>query len=278
MHFHSRFAFPQTVGYGVNRCYQQTGRGGVEMTLSREFLGAVSTMIIYGQEQKANLFNYYYYGTYSFSTNPPSSVVAVLKYKGSVVANLTGYLLKVSFSQVQYLFYDTSEDMYSFDEVDIYTFYNGVLQYLVAKYTNLNYTKSSSEAVTVYFTLCLLNTPSEFVNYSFLYLLVPNLYQYNVFNFTFYSGIYSYEVQGVTGTISFIGAGLTKNGFAIFLQLETTGNGIPTIIALGGSNQKKSPLSTITQPIVFSATLNVKLPATSQPVVYPITIGLEVSQ
>ena len=111
------------------------------MTLSQEYLSAVSTMIIYGQNQKATMFNYYYYSGSTFSTNPPTGVVAVLKSSGSVVTTLTGYQISLTTDSVQFLFYDTSDNTYSFDEVDIYTQNNGTLQYLVSRNTGLNYSK-----------------------------------------------------------------------------------------------------------------------------------------
>jgi len=243
------------------------------VTLSQEYLSAVSTMIIFGQNQKATMFNYYYYSGSTFTTNAPTAVVAVLKNSGSVVATLTGYQISLSTTSVKFLFYDTSDNVYNFDEVDIYTQNNGTLQYLVSRNTKLNYSKSETEAVTVYFTLTLQDTPSLYVNYSFLYLLVPELILQNIFPFTNYIGITSFTVSGVTGKVGLVGTGLIINGFSIILQLITTGNGIPTITAL------TSPITTTSPTIsnnnqVFSATLNVKLPPTSNEVAYPIEIGL----
>jgi len=239
------------------------------VTLSQEYLSAVSTMIIFGQNQKATMFNYYYYSGSTFTTNAPTSIVAVLKNSGNVVAKLTGYQVSISTTSVQFLFYDTSNNVYSFDEVDIYTENNGVLQYLVSRTTGLNYSKSESEAVTIYFTLELQNTPSVYINYSFLYLLVPGLVLQNVFPFNNYTGIISYVVSGVSGTVALVGTGLTINGFSIILQLTTTGNGTPTITALTSS---VPPI--VTDIYVFSATLNVKLPPTSNQATYLIVIGL----
>ena len=251
------------------------------MTLSQEYLSAVSAMIIFGQDQKVTMFNYYYYSGSTFSTKPPTGVVAVLKNNGNIVAKLTGYQVSVSINSAKFLFYDTSENAYSFNEVDIYTEINGTLQYLVSRNTGLNYTKSSSEAVIIYFTLQLQNTPSIFVNYAFLFLLVPKLSLQNIFPFYNYVGITGFTVSGVTGTVSLLGTGLIPNGFEIMLQLSTTGNGIPTISAVTTTEETLQAVPTPTKPIisigtetVFSATLNVKLPPTSQPATYPVIVGL----
>ena len=243
------------------------------MTLSQEYLSAVSTMIIFGQNQKATLFNYYYYSGSTFTTNPPTGVVAVLKSSGNVVATLTGYQISLSINSVEFLFYDTSDNTYSFDEIDIYTQNNGTLQYLVSRNTGLNYSKSQTEAVTVYFTLTLENTPSLYINYSFLYLLVPGLIFQKVFPFSNYPGITSFTVSGVSGTVSLVGTGLIINGFSIILQLTTTGNGTPTITALTSSAPTTS-LTIANNNNVFSATLNVKLPPTPNQATYPVVIGL----
>jgi hypothetical protein len=226
-------------------------------------------MIIFGQNQKVTMFNYYYYSGSTFTTNPPTGVVAVLKSSGNIVATLKGYQVSLSTNSVQFLFYDTSDNVYSFNEVDIYTENNGVLQYLVSRNTGLNYSKSASEAVIIYFTLELQNTPSIYINYAFLYLLVPGLVLQNVFPFNNYTGITSFTVSGVSGTVGLLGTGLIINGFSIILQLITTGNGTPTITALT-STVATTPISNY----VFSATLNVKLPPTSIQVGYPIVIGL----
>ncbi len=119
------------------------------MTLSQEYLSAVSAMIIFGQDQKVTMFNYYYYSSSTFTTKPPTGVVAVLKSSGNIVATLKGYQVSLNTNSVQFLFYDTSNNTYSFDEVDIYTEINGVLQYLVSRNTGLNYSKSASEAVII---------------------------------------------------------------------------------------------------------------------------------
>jgi len=243
------------------------------VTLSQEYLSAVSTMIIFGQNQKATMFNYYYYSGSTFTTNAPTGIVAVLKSSGNVIATLTGYQVSLSTDSVQFLFYDTTNNTYSFDEVDIYTQNNGTLQYLVSKNTGLNYSKSQTEAVTVYFTLTLENTPSLYINYSFLYLLVPGLILQKVFPFSNYPGITSFTVSGVNGTASLVGTGLIINGFSIILQLNTTGNGTPTITALT-SSAPTTRLTIANNNSVFSATLNVKLPPTSNQVTYPIVIGL----
>ena len=63
------------------------------------------------------------------------------------------------------------------------------------------------------------------------------------------------------------------NGFSIILQLNTTGNGTPTITALT-SSAPTTRLTIANNNSVFSATLNVKLPSTSNQVTYPIVIGL----
>jgi hypothetical protein len=230
-------------------------------------------MIIYGQDQKITMFNYYYYYSSTFTTKPPTGVVAVLKNNGNVVAKLQGYQISLSTTGVQFLFYDTSENAYSFDEVDIYTEINGTLQYLVSRCTGLNYSKSASEAVIIYYTLELQSTPSVFINYAFLFLLVPKLSLQNIFPFTNYIGITSFTVSGVSGTVSLVGTGLIPNGFEILLQLSTTGNGIPTISALTTVELTLLSFQIGTQQI-FSATLNVKLPPTSNQVTYPIVIGL----
>jgi len=243
------------------------------VTLAQEYLSAVSTMIVYGQNQKATLFNYYYYSGSTFSTNPPTGIVAVLKSNGSVIATLPGYQTSLSTNSVQFIFYDTSENSYNFNEVDIYTQSNGTLQYLVSRNTGLNYSKSNTEAVTVYFTLTLESTPSIYINYSFLYLLVPDLILQDVFPFNNYVGITSYSVSGITGSIELVGVGLILNGFEILIQLVTTGGGIPTITATTTPTTTKSP-SIAVPNYVFSATLNVQLPSTSTQVVYPIAIGL----
>ena len=243
------------------------------MTLSQEYLSAVSTMIIFGQNQKATMFNYYYYSGSTFTTNAPTGIVAVLKSSGNVITTLTGYQVSLSTDSVQFLFYDTTNNTYSFDEVDIYTQNNGTLQYLVSKNTGLNYSKSQTEAVTVYFTLTLENTPSLYINYSFLYLLVPKLILQKVFPFSNYPGITSFTVSGVNGTASLVGTGLIVNGFSIILQLNTTGNGTATITALTSSTPT-TRLTIANNNSVFSATLNVKLPPTSNQVTYPIVIGL----
>ena len=219
------------------------------------------------------MFNYYYYSGSTFTTNPPTGVVAVLKSNGNVVATLTGYQVSLSTNSVEFLFYDTSDNAYTFDEIDIYTQNNGTLQYLVSRNTGLNYSKSQTEAVTVYFTLTLENTPSLYINYSFLYLLVPELILQNVFPFNNYPGITLFTVSGVNGTVSLVGTGLIINGFSIILQLTTTGNGTPTINALTSSAPTTS-LTIANSNYVFSATLNVKLPPTSNQVTYPIVIGL----
>ena len=251
------------------------------MTLSQEYLSAVSTMIIYGQDRTATMFNYYYYSGSTFTTNPPTGVTAILKNNGNIVAKLTGSQIALDISSVQFLFYDTSDNSYNFDEVDIYTENNGTLKYLVCKEIGLNYSKSSSEAVTIYFTLKLQNTPSLYINYSFLYLLVPGLSIQNIFPFRSYIGITGFNVYGVSGTVALIGTGLTVNGFVIILQLTTTGNGTPTINALTVSALQtfNVPEPTISPPTiktdyVFSATLNVQLPQTQQQMTYPIEIGL----
>jgi len=247
------------------------------MTLSQEYLSAVSTMIIYGQNQKVAMFNYYYYSGSTFTTNPPTGVTAILKSEGNVVAQLSGYQISVSTNGAEFLFYDTSDNTYNFDEVDIYTENNGVLQYLVSRNIGLNYSKSENEAVTIYFTLTLQNTPSLFINYSFLYLLVPGLTLQNIFPFKNYIGITGFKVSGVSGTVALIGTGLIPNGFTIFLNLTTTGNGIPTIYVLTVSTSQTFGVTEPPTPeanYVFSATLNVKLPSTSNQVTYPITIGL----
>ena len=243
------------------------------MTLSQEYLSAVSTMIIFGQNQKATMFNYYYYSGSTFTTNAPTGIVAVLKSSGNVITTLTGYQVSLSTDSVQFLFYDTTNNTYSFDEVDIYTQNNGTLQYLVSKNTGLNYSKSQTEAVTVYFTLTLENTPSLYINYSFLYLLVPGLILQKVFPFSNYPGITSFTVSGVNGTASLVGTGLIVNGFSIILQLNTTGNGTATITALTSSTPT-TRLTIANNNSIFSATLNVKLPPTSNQVTYPIVIGL----
>jgi hypothetical protein len=243
------------------------------VTLSQEYLSAVSTMIIFGQNQKATMFNYYYYSGSTFTTNAPTGIVAVVKSSGNVVATLTGYQVSLSTDSVEFLFYDTTNNTYSFDEVDIYTQNNGTLQYLVSRNTGLNYSKSQTEAVTVYFTLTLENTPSLYINYSFLYLLVPELILQKVFPFSNYPGITSFTVSGVNGTVSLVGTGLIINGFSIILQLNTTGNGTPTITALT-SSAPTTRLTIANNNSVFSATLNVKLPSTSNQVTYPIVIGL----
>jgi hypothetical protein len=243
------------------------------VTLSQEYLSAVSTMIIFGQNQKATMFNYYYYSGSTFTTNAPTGIVAVLKSSGNVIATLTGYQVSLSTDSVQFLFYDTTNNTYSFDEVDIYTQNNGTLQYLVSRNSGLNYSKSQTEAVTVYFTLTLENTPSLYINYSFLYLLVPKLILQKVFPFSNYPGITSFTVSGVNGTASLVGTGLIINGFSIILQLNTTGNGTPTITALT-SSAPTTRLTIANNNSVFSATLNVKLPPTSNQVTYPIVIGL----
>jgi len=243
------------------------------MTLSQEYLAAVSTLIMFGQQEKATVFNYYYYYGSTFTTFPPTGVVAVLKYNGSVVATLQGFQTSISTSSVTFLFYDTSENTYSFNEVDIYTQNNGTLQYLVSKNTGLNYTKSNDEVVTIYFTLTVENTPSIFVNYSFLYLLVPNLIQQNVFPFTVYDGITSVIISGITGSIEITGFGIIPNGFVLFGQLTTTGGGTPTIIAQTiPTTQQQRSQPQLTQ--VFTATLNVSLPQTSTQATYPIAFGL----
>jgi len=243
------------------------------VTLSQEYLSAVSTMIIFGQNQKATMFNYYYYSGSTFTTNAPTGIVAVLKSSGNVIATLTGYQVSLSTDSVQFLFYDTTNNTYSFDEVDIYTQNNGTLQYLVSRNTGLNYSKGQTEAVTVYFTLTLENTPSLYINYSFLYLLVPKLILQKVFPFSNYPGITSFTVSGVNGTASLVGTGLIVNGFSIILQLNTTGNGTATITALTSSTPT-TRLTIANNNSVFSATLNVKLPPTSNQVTYPIVIGL----
>jgi len=243
------------------------------VTLSQEYLSAVSTMIIFGQNQKATMFNYYYYSGSTFTTNAPTGIVAVLKSSGNVIATLTGYQVSLSTDSVQFLFYDTTNNTYSFDEVDIYTQNNGALQYLVSRNSGLNYSKSQTEAVTVYFTLTLENTPSLYINYSFLYLLVPKLILQKVFPFSNYPGITSFTVSGVNGTVSLVGTGLIINGFSIILQLNTTGNGTPTITALT-SSAPTTRLTIANNNSVFSATLNVDLPSTSNQVTYPIVIGL----
>jgi len=251
------------------------------MTLSQEYLSAVSAMIVYGQDQKVTLFNYYYYSGSTFTTKPPTGVVAVLKNNGNIVATLPGYQVSVNINCAKFLFYDTSENAYSFNEVDIYTEINGILQYLVSRNTGLNYSKSASEAVIIYFTLELQSTPSIFINYSFLFLLVPKLTLQKVFPFSNYIGITSFTVSGVTGTVSLVGVGLILNGFEILLQLTTTGNGIPTISALTTVQMTLQAVPSPNQPIisigtqqVFSATLNVKLPPSSNQVTYPIAVGL----
>jgi hypothetical protein len=247
------------------------------MTLSQEYLSAVSATIIFGQDQKVTMFNYYYYSGLTFTTKPPTGVTAILKNNGNIVATLPGYQISLSINGVKFLFYDTSENTYSFDEVDIYTEINGTLQYLVSRNTGLNYSKSATEAVTIYYTLELQSTPSIFINYAFLFLLVPKLSLYNIFPFTNYVGITLFTVSGVSGTVSLVGTGLIPNGFEILLQLTTTGNGVPTISAL---TAVETTLQGVPFPIsigsqqVFSATLNVQLPQTSQPVTYPIVIGL----
>jgi len=243
------------------------------VTLSQEYLSAVSTMIIFGQNQKATMFNYYYYSGSTFTTNAPTGIVAVLKSSGNVIATLTGYQVSLSTDSVQFLFYDTTNNTYSFDEVDIYTQNNGTLQYLVSRNSGLNYSKSQTEAVTVYFTLTLENTPSLYINYSFLYLLVPKLILQKVFPFSNYPGITSFTVSGVNGTASLVGTGLIVNGFSIILQLNTTGNGTATITALTSSTPT-TRLTIANNNSIFSATLNVKLPPTSNQVTYPIVIGL----
>jgi hypothetical protein len=219
------------------------------------------------------MFNYYYYSGSTFTTNAPTGVVAVLKSSGNVVATLTGYQVSLSTDSVEFLFYDTTNNTYSFDEVDIYTQNNGTLQYLVSRNTGLNYSKNNTEAVTVYFTLTLENTPSLYINYSFLYLLVPELILQKVFPFSNYPGITSFTVSGVNGTASLVGTGLIVNGFSIILQLNTTGNGTPTITALT-SSAPTTRLTIANNNSVFSATLNAKLPSTSNQVTYPIVIGL----
>jgi len=243
------------------------------MTLAQEYLSAVSTMIIFGQNQKATMFNYYYYSSSTFSTYPPTGVVAVLKNNGNIVARLTGYQISVSINGAKFLFYDTSDNTYSFNEVYIYTENNGVLQYLISKNTGLNYSKSASEAVTIYFTLTLENTPSTFINYSFLYLLVPGLTSQNVFEINNYIGITGFQVSGVNGSVTLAGTMLLLNGFGLMLQLTTTGNGVPVITAF---TTTVAPTSPPTPQIVnvFSVSLNIKLPQTSNPVTYPIVIGL----
>jgi len=243
------------------------------VTLAQEYLSAVSAMIVYGQNQKATLFNYYYYSGSTFSTNPPTGVVAVLKSNGNIVATLKGYQASLSVNGVQFIFYGVSEDAYSFDEVDIYTENNGTLQYLVSRNTGLNYSKSSTEVVTISFTLTLENTPSIYINYSFLYLLVPDLTLQDVFPFSYYVGIVSYSVSGVTGNVGLVGVGLILNGLEILIQLTTTGGGIPTITAITTPVLNKSPSIEVPN-YVFSATLNVKLPSTPNQVVYPMGIGL----
>ena len=251
------------------------------MTLSQEYLSAVSAMIIFGQDQKVTMFNYYYYSGSTFTTKPPTGVVAILKNNGNIVATLPGYQMSLSINGVKFLFYDTSENVYSFNEVDIYTEINGTLQYLVSRCTGLNYSKSTSEAVIIYYTLELQSTPSIFINYAFLFLLVPKLLLQNIFPFTNYIGITSFTVSGVNGTVSLVGTGLIPNGFEILLQLATTGNGVPTISAQTTVETRLQAVPGLNKPIisigtqqVFSATLNVQLPPTSNQVTYPIVIGL----
>ena len=94
-----------------------------------------------------------------------------------------------------------------------------------------------------------------------------------MFPFSNYPGITSFTVGGVNGTVSLVGTGLIVNGFSIILQLNTTGNGTATITALTSSTPT-TRLTIANNNSVFSATLNVKLPPTSNQVTYPIVIGL----
>jgi len=280
------------------------------MTLSQEYLSAVSAMIIFGQNQEITMYDYYYYSGSIFTTNPPTGVVAILKNSGNIVAKLTGNPTSISTNNAQFIFYDVSDETYNFDEVDIYTENNGVLQYLVSRNTGLNYSKSANEATIIYFTLELKNTVSIYINYSFLYLLVPNLILQNVFPFNNYIGITHFYVAGVEGTVTLAGTRLIPNGFAIFLQLTTTGNGIPIITAsttlpaipIPTPTPKPTPipmpipapisnptlavipvrnpqgnihLATFPTPAVFTVVINAQLPSTPNPVTYPLIVGLK---
>lgn len=250
------------------------------MTLSVEYLSAVSTMIVYGQNQKTSVYNYYYYSSSVFQTYPPDGIVAVLKNKGAVVATLTGYQVSVSTRSAQFFFFDASDKSYTFDEVDIYTTRGGSLYYLVSRNVNLNYSKNSREVVVIYFTLSIEQTPSMFVNYSFLYLLVPRLIEQKVFNFNNYLGITRYLVCTVPGQVQFTGIGVGRYSLKIFLQLQTGGGGMPVIVALTDTytglvktQAKLDSCNVDIHQIVFITTLNVNLPNTNA--TYPIEIGLE---
>ncbi|CAH69428.1 hypothetical protein [Deltalipothrixvirus pozzuoliense] len=243
------------------------------MTLSNEYLNAVSMMIVYGQDNSGTDFNYYYYSATTYSTYAPTGVVAVLKNSGNVVATLTGYQISLSTSSVKFIFYDTSNNEYSFDEVDIYTEMNGTLALLVSRTTGLSYSKSASEAVVAYFTLSLSQSPSLYINYAFMYLLVPRLVLQNVFPFSNYVGITSYSVSQVSGTISFDGAGYSNGELIIFLTLSTTGGANPIITAV--TTQASTTTPSISSNQVLQAILPAPLPSTSSPVQYPIQIGVQ---
>ncbi|CAJ31668.1 hypothetical protein AFV7_gp48 [Betalipothrixvirus pezzuloense] len=250
------------------------------MTLSVEYLSAVSTMIVYGQNQKTSVYNYYYYSSSVFQTYPPDGIVAVLKNNGATVATLTGYQISVSTGSAQFFFFDASNKSYTFDEVDIYTTKGGSLYYLISRNVNLSYSKSSQEVVVIYFTLEIEQTPSIFVNYCFLYLLVPGLIAQKVFNFTNYIGISSYMLCNVPGKVQFTGIGVGRYSLKIFLQLQVNGGGTPAIIALTNTYTGEPPLQTQIgtcrvdfHQVVLSVILFVNLPNTSA--TYPIEIGLE---
>jgi len=243
------------------------------MTLSQEYLNAVSTMILYGQNGNITVFNYYNNTSTTYSTNPPTAVVAILKSNGNIVAKLQGFQTSISTTSVTFLFYDISNNTYTFDEVDIYTENNGTLVYLVSQNTGLNYTKNKDEVVAIYFTLSISGSINEYITYSFFYILVPNLTQQGVFTVSNYVGIYNAAVSGVSGTVTLKGRGLISNGFVIYADLTTTGGGTPTIIARTVYVTNPSTL-TLNFPTVFTAQLNTSLPSTSSPTTYPIKFGL----
>ncbi|AZI75870.1 hypothetical protein SBFV3_gp35 [Sulfolobales Beppu filamentous virus 3] len=264
------------------------------MTLSVQYLSAVSTAIVLGVNTNNTVTYYYYYSSaYSstqltVSTLPPTGIVAVLKNDGVIVTKLDGIVNSVtvnngntpngspSSATVSVVFVDSSPSSYTFNEVEIYTVINGTLYNSISYQYVGTVSKSSSEIVTVNYELQISNAPSYYVTFCFLYLLVPNLQQYNVFPFNTYPGIATYSLSGVSGSVSFVSFIITQDSFEVLLTITTTGGGYATINAYTTPfiQGAVTPQPTSAE-LVFSATLPVTLPQTNTPTSYPVAVGIE---
>ena len=262
------------------------------MTLSAQYLLAVSTAIVFGFNTKTTATYYYYTSSgYSSTQTPvstvlPDGIVAVLKNGNSIVATVpsTNTAVKTktgtapngypASGTIDILFVDTSPSSYTFNVIEIYTTLKGSLYTLIATYSVSPTTKTSDEVLNIEFTLNVNDAPSIYVLYAFIYLVVPGFALDNPLPVSPYPGIILYLPSGVSGSVSYVSFVFTGNGFAILLTLTTTGGGTATINAYTAPPSTSTP-SGLAQSLVFSASLPVELPKTSTPYTYPIEIGIE---